>query len=74
MGSSISKYLLPLMERQGLRANLHLVTNQVGQAGRMTESQLGRAYDWGHTLAHHTFGNKSNGWDNATDYPDAAAI
>jgi len=55
------KYLLPLMERQGLRANLHLVTNQVGQAGRMTESQLGRAYDWGHTLAHHTFGNKSNG-------------
>ncbi len=68
------KYLLPLLERQGLRANLHLVTNQVGQAGRMTEAQLGRAYDWGHTLAHHTFGNKSNGWDNVTDYPDGASI
>ena len=68
------KYILPLLERQGLRGNLHLVTNQVGQAGRMTEAQLGRAYDWGHTLAHHTFGNKSNGWDNATDYPDGASI
>ena len=68
------KYVLPLLERQGLRANLHLVTNQIGQAGRMTEAQLGRAYDWGHTLAHHTFGNKSNGWDNATDYPDGSRI
>lgn len=68
------KYILPLLERQGLRGNIHLVTNQVGQAGRMTEAQLGRAYDWGHTLAHHTFGNKSNGWDNSTDYPDGASI
>lgn len=38
------KYILPLLERQGLRANLHLVTNQVEQAGRMTQAQLGRAF------------------------------
>ena len=68
------KYVLPMLERQGLPASLHLTTHNVGQAGRMTESQLGRAYEWGHTLAHHTFGNKSNGWDNATDYPNQAAI
>lgn len=68
------KWLLPMLERQGLRANLHLTNQYIGQAGRMTEAQLDRAYQWGHTIAHHTYGNKANGWDNATDYPDAASI
>jgi len=68
------KWLLPMLERQGLRANLHLTNQYIGQAGRMTVAQIDRAYAWGHTVAHHTLGNKTNGWDNVTDYPTAQSI
>lgn len=68
------KYVLPMLEQQGLRANLHITTSAVGQAGRMKNAQLDRAYQWGHMIGHHTFGAKSDGWASDSQYPDAASV
>lgn len=66
--------ILAMLERYGLRATLALTDFYVGTAGRLTEAQIQRAYDYGHDVGGHTAGNKSQGWDSVGDYPDAASI
>lgn len=73
--SSQHNYLLPMIEAQGLRCSLALQHSLIGTAGRMSESQLGRAYLAGHEFIHHTYdGSKSAGYQSASDWADAAAI
>lgn len=72
-----NKYLLPLLDRYGLKANIALTnTNIVAGSGAQTtymnEVSLAAAYANGHTLVHHTYGNFTNGWDNTTNYPNGA--
>ena len=73
--SSQHNYILPMLEAQGLRASLALQHNQIGQSGRMTDDQLSRAYQFGHEFIHHTYdATKTNGYNNATDWPTQGAI
>lgn len=67
-------YLLPLLDRYGLKANLALTWKDIGTAGRMTYSELDAAYAAGHNIVNHTYGPNATGWDNATQWPDSASI
>lgn len=72
--SSQWQYLLPILDAFDLKANLAITNKNVvagnGAPGTSTnEAQLDASYANGHTIVTHTFGNKSGGWDNATDYP-----
>lgn len=67
-------YLLPLLDKYGLKASLALTWKDIGQSGRMSYSDLEAAYQNGHTLINHTYGNIATGWDNNTDWPDSASI
>lgn len=67
-------YLLPLLDRYGLSANLALTWKDIGLAGRMTYSELDAAYANGHNIVNHTYGPAATGWDNATDWPDSLTI
>ena len=73
--SSQHNYLLPMLEAQGLRASLAIQNSLIGSGGRMSAAQLERAYSAGHEIIHHTFdGSKGNGYQDAGQWADAAAI
>lgn len=68
------KYILPMMDRLGLRASMMLVNANLGQAGYMTESQVLSANDRGHMLGHHTFGSATGGYGNSSQWPTEESI
>lgn len=73
--SSQHNYLLPMIEAQGLTCSIAIQGNQIGQSGRMTRTQLDRAYAAGHEIIHHTYdGTKGNGYQDSGQWADAAAI
>lgn len=72
--SSQRDYLLPLLDRYGLKANLALTWKDIGAAGQMTYSDLQAAYDAGHTIVNHTYGSNTTGWGDNTQWPDSASI
>jgi hypothetical protein len=64
-----------MLEAQGLRASLAIQNTLIGSGGRMSAAQLSRAYSVGHEIIHHTYdGSKGNGYQDAGQWADAAAI
>lgn len=72
--ASQQQYLLPILDAFDLKANIAITNKNVvagsGAPGAsMNEAQLAAAYANGHTIVTHTFGNKTAGWSDNTDYP-----
>lgn len=73
--ASQQQYILPMLEAQGLRCSLAIQGNQIGAGGRMTLAQLNRAYAAGHEILGWGYDPKTSaGYQNASDWPDQAAI
>jgi len=69
------KFIFPLLDRYGLKANLALARySLIGQAGYMSEAQLLRHYADGHDFVHHTYGDPTVGYVDAASWPTASSI
>lgn len=70
--SSADRWMLPMLEGQGLRGRLNLNHLNVGQSGYMTYTQLDRAYAAGHSCGSHIHqASIGNGY---SDFASEAAI
>jgi hypothetical protein len=76
--SSAHRWMLPMLEAQGLVARLNLNHLNVGQSGYMTYPQIDRAYSAGHSCGSHmhtaTLGNGYSAFsDESSIHADIAA-
>jgi hypothetical protein len=76
--SSSDRWMLPMLQSQGLRARLNLNHMNVGQSGYMTYAQLDRAYAAGNSMGSHLHrASVGNGYSDFTSedaiYADIAA-
>lgn len=66
--SSVHRWMLPMLEAQGLRSRLNLNHLNVGASGYMTYGQIDRAYAAGHSCGSHLYtasiGNGYSGFAN----------
>lgn len=73
--ASQARYILPMLEAQGLRASLAIQNTAIGTGGRMSAAQLDTAYSAGHEMIHHTYdASKTTGYQNSGQWPTQASI
>lgn len=73
--SSQDRWILPMLESQGLRGTMFLHHSAVGDSGYMTYAQINRAFSVGHEIGHHTYGATiGNGYSDTSQYPARANI
>lgn len=70
------KFILPMLEAQGMRATLAISVSTIGSGGRMTAAQLDRAYAAGHEIVLRCYNDSifGNGYSDAANFPTQASI